>query len=74
MRRAFANAVLAATVVVLSPCLFAQWPLNPDPNAPKTPDGKVNLAAPPPRLPDGKPDLQGVWMANPGGDPNTLCV
>jgi len=70
MRRAFASAVLPATLVVLSSCLFAQWPLNPEPNAPKSPDGKVNLAAPPPRLPDGKPDLQGVWMANPGGDPN----
>jgi hypothetical protein len=63
--------VLAATVVALSPVISAQWPLYPDRNAPRTPDGKVDLSAPAPRLPDGKPDMQGVWMANAGGDPNT---
>src|SRR5215510_16403137 len=43
--------------------LFAQpwWSKVPAANLPRTPDGKVNLAAPAPRLPDGKPDFSGVW-------------
>jgi hypothetical protein len=40
----------------------AQWPERKDPRAPRTADGKVDLAAPAPRTPDGKPDLSGVWQ------------
>ena len=39
----------------------AQWLNYPAPNAPRLPDGKVNLSAPAPRTPDGHPDLSGVW-------------
>jgi hypothetical protein len=42
-------------------CAQAQWNL-PQPNAPRTPDGKVNLTAPAPRV-NGKPDLSGIWQA-----------
>lgn len=39
----------------------AQWPDFPTPNAPRTPDGKVNMTGPAPRI-DGKPDLSGIWQ------------
>ena len=39
----------------------AQW-LHPDPNIPRTCDGKPVLTAPAPRM-SGKPDLSGVWEA-----------
>jgi hypothetical protein len=46
---------------------LAQWENVPDPNIPRTRDGKPNLSAPTPRTPDGKPDLSGMWwMPNPG--------
>ena len=40
---------------------LAQWTKVPAAAVPRTPDGKLNLAAPAPRLPDGKPDLSGIW-------------
>jgi hypothetical protein len=40
----------------------AQWPDVPTPGAPRTPDGKVNMAGPVPRV-NGKPDLSGIWQA-----------
>jgi hypothetical protein len=40
---------------------FAQW-RHPDPNTPRTRDGKPALTAPAPRM-SGKPDLSGVWEA-----------
>jgi len=42
--------------------LFApgQWLNHPDPNIPRTKDGKPNLSAPAPRS-KGKPDLSGIW-------------
>src|SRR5437879_5542950 len=61
MKRVFLTAVPA--VAVLSASLAAQWPLVPYANAPRTPDGKLNLAAPAPRAADGKPDLSGVWQS-----------
>ena len=56
-------------IVVL--CLIAadvqaQWLNYRHPGAPRTPDGKVNLAAPVPRTPDGKPDLSGTWESEGG--------
>jgi hypothetical protein len=46
----------------LSATLSAQWPDHRKANAPRTPDGKIDMNAPPPRTADGKPDLSGVWQ------------
>jgi hypothetical protein len=62
MKRSCSVVVSAAIVAVLSPSLFAQWPLRPNAGVPKGPDGKPNLAAAAPRTSDGKPDLSGIWM------------
>jgi hypothetical protein len=43
-------------------CANAQWANQPTPNAPRTPDGKVNMTGPAPRV-NGRPDLSGVWQA-----------
>jgi hypothetical protein len=45
--------------------LIAQWPHYKHAEAPRLPDGTVNLTAPAPRFFDGHPDLSGVWE-NPG--------
>ena len=42
----------------------AQWLNYRTPGAPRTRDGKVNLAAPAPRA-NGKPDLSGIWQVEP---------
>src|SRR5580692_9952201 len=47
-------------------CAQAQWLNNPIPNAPRTPDGQVNMTGPAPRA-NGKPDLSGIWQAE--GEP-----
>ena len=46
-------------------CSQAQWVNYRQPGAPRTPDGKVNFAAPAPRASNGKPDLSGVWQVEP---------
>jgi len=55
-------AATIALLVTLGVSADAQWLNYKTPGAPRTPDGKVNLAAPAPRLPDGKPDLSGLWL------------
>ena len=37
----------------------------PNPDTPRTKDGKPYLSAPAPRASDGKPDLSGVWRGEP---------
>lgn len=56
---------------VLAAPVFAQWPDYRNARAPRTADGKVDLAAPAPKTADGKPDLSGVWeyMRPPGSQP-----
>jgi hypothetical protein len=55
-------------MAVLGACLCAeaQWLNEPTPGAPRTPDGKVDMAGPVPRV-NGKPDLSGIWQVE--GDP-----
>jgi hypothetical protein len=48
-------------VALLANSAYPQWVNYPAPGAPRTRDGKVNLAAPTPRASNGKPDLSGVW-------------
>lgn len=48
--------------VVTSLPLSAQWLNNPDPQTPRTREGRPDLTAPPPHM-NGKPDLSGVWQA-----------
>ena len=57
--------VVIAHLVALLLCTapaFAQWLDAPTPNAPRLPNGEVDLEAPPPKHPSGRVDLQGVWM------------
>jgi hypothetical protein len=47
---------------VSSSTAHAQWDPWPWKNMPRTPDGKVDLKAPPRRTTDGKIDLSGFWI------------
>lgn len=53
---------IAILLAITSLPLTAQWLNYPDPQSPRTKDGKPNLTAPAPRM-NGKPDLTGVWQA-----------
>lgn len=50
----------AALLLAVAP-LRAQWPPRAPADAPRTPDGEVNIDAPTPRTSDGRPDLSGTW-------------
>jgi hypothetical protein len=55
--RTVVAALIAANV------LCAQWARYPTAGVPRTPDGKLDVAAKAPRAGDGKVDLSGVWQA-----------
>jgi hypothetical protein len=52
----------AAILITLPVTVPAQWEPYPWKNMPRTPDGKVDMNAPPRRTADGKIDLSGFWM------------
>jgi len=51
-----------ATACALTATVGAQWESYPWKNVPRTPEGKVDVKAPPRRTADGKVDLSGFWM------------
>ena len=51
---------------LLSLCVQAQWINQPTPGIPRTPEGKVDLAAPPPKMANDKPDFSGMTIPEAG--------
>ncbi|HKS57228.1 MAG TPA: hypothetical protein VJS12_18175 [Steroidobacteraceae bacterium] len=54
---------LAATALLFSLPLYAQWLSEPTRGIPRTPEGKADLSAPAPRTAEGHPDFTGLWLA-----------
>jgi hypothetical protein len=57
---------ISATLVLftlLTSMVSAQWRYR-DPNAPRNPDGTVNVKAPAPRTASGRVDLSGIWQTD----------
>jgi len=63
--RPFTATVVGVFLTAIAP-LLGQW-INVPNTAPKTKDGKVDLAAAAPVAGDGKPDLSGIWAIDPKG-------
>ena len=55
-------ATLAVIVLSITDRADAQWPTYPWKNMPRTPDGEIDMKAPPRRMADGHIDLSGFWM------------
>ena len=53
----------AIIVFALACTVSAQWRYR-DPSAPRLPDGKVDVKAPPPRTASGIVDLSGIWQTD----------
>jgi len=60
MRIATISTALATTLLMSVP-VDAQWPTQPTPDVPRTPDGEVDMDGPVPQTADGHPDLSGLW-------------
>jgi hypothetical protein len=54
--------IALALVAAATTTIGAQWEPYPWKNMPRTPDGKIDMNAPPRRTADGKIDLSGFWM------------
>lgn len=52
---------MAALCIAACCCASGQWLHEPIPDAPRTPDGKVDMKGPVKRL-NGHPDLSGIWQ------------
>ena len=60
--RALVHLLAVSTVAGgLTTTVWAQWEPYPWKNVPRTPDGEIDLTAPPQRTADGKIDLSGFW-------------
>ena len=60
IRFLISSAVVAVALTAGAAVVFAQWADYPT-AGPRTPDGKIDLTAPPPRTAEGKIDFSGLW-------------
>jgi hypothetical protein len=72
------HVVFAGLVLLLSSsAVYGQWLKYPTSGTPRLPDGRPDMAAPPPRTVDGKPDFSGMWQVAtllPCDDVNRICT
>ena len=61
MSKTLGTALAGCLLACLAAPSAAQWPPHPTPEAPRTPDGQVDVDGPVGRLSDGNPDFSGVW-------------
>ena len=59
--KAWTNTAALIAILAMPPAIWAQWPIYPTPDVPRTPDGEVDLDAPAPRTEDGRLDFSGLW-------------